>query len=342
MVDFSDCVVSPYLGYLRSHLKLLLVRNKKSQTNPKKYEQRSRYSPAEAVERLALQPLLYSFYLKNVLEPYRSQFAVENSPYPVDFCFLDKNFDECDDWVNHTGCVPIRDVGFCKPVEPGWTRGHCRSCYQLKYYIKTFNKTDADYVMATCDPSSRGPNPVPQRSPGEKNTTKEIRYLRWFLESSFVLQKKKAGDECSASPELIKARAYLHLLMKKHFGNVSGIVSLTTPGMEGSEDEIAYEAARAELNGNRTWWEEKLMGIKDGKDSFGEVYCSREEGLVCVEGKCRDCGDERVGKNKDLKEVCGRKDDEGSDSSGIQQGRMWEIMVISGMVSTTLLGSFRW
>jgi hypothetical protein len=38
------------------------------------------------------------------------------------------------------------------------------------------------------------------------------------LESSFIFEGKKAGDECSANPELSKARSYLDILLKKHFG----------------------------------------------------------------------------------------------------------------------------
>jgi hypothetical protein len=39
--------------------------------------------------------------------------------------------------------------------------------------------------------------------------------------------------------------------MKKHFGNVTGNVSLTTPGMETKEEEAAYEAVRAELSDDK-------------------------------------------------------------------------------------------
>jgi hypothetical protein len=72
-------------------------------------------------------------------------------------------------------------------------------------------------------------------------------------------------------------------------------VSLATAGMEeGKEEEAKYEGVRGELNDKkqRSWWEEKLAGIKEEKWkwTFGEVYCSREEGLVCSEGKCRSLG----------------------------------------------------
>jgi hypothetical protein len=43
----------------------------------------------------------------------------------------------------------------------------------------------------------------------------------------------------------------------------------------------------------------------EGKESFREVYCSREDGLVCNDGECRDCWwDEWVMKNTDLREAC--------------------------------------
>jgi hypothetical protein len=55
--------------------------------------------------------------------------------------------------------------------------------------------------------------------------------LRWFLESSYVFEGKKVGDECSARAELSKARAYVELLMKAHFGGKKedANVSLATP-----------------------------------------------------------------------------------------------------------------
>jgi hypothetical protein len=69
---------------------------------------------------------------------------------------------------------------------------------------------------------------------------------------SFVFEGKKAEDECSSSPELSKARVYVDVLMKKHFGNdTAGIFSLilTIPYMEErSEEEAKDEGVRAELN----------------------------------------------------------------------------------------------
>jgi hypothetical protein len=43
-----------------------------------------------------------------------------------------------------------------------------------------------------------------------------VRYLRWFLESSYVFEGKKAGEDCTGNPGLSKARAYLEVVMKKH------------------------------------------------------------------------------------------------------------------------------
>jgi hypothetical protein len=88
--------------------------------------------------------------------------------------------------------------------------------------------------------------------------------------------------------------------MRKHFGkwNHNGNVSLTTPGKEGKEDEIAYEAAKADVTDKRQeFFKEKLkktVAYDNQKDSFEKVYCSMEEGLVCMNGSCRDCGDEEV------------------------------------------------
>jgi hypothetical protein len=66
-------------------------------------------------------------------------------------------------------------------------------------------------LKATCDPiSSRGPNPGPERK-----TKDDVQWLRCFLESSFIFEGKKVGDEGSASPGLIKVRFHLELVMGK-------------------------------------------------------------------------------------------------------------------------------
>jgi hypothetical protein len=67
----DPCNASPYLSYLRSQFKELLA------------------------SRLSAKPLAYTFYLKNVLEPYRSH-LVEASVPSTSFCDLDKNFFDCE------------------------------------------------------------------------------------------------------------------------------------------------------------------------------------------------------------------------------------------------------
>jgi hypothetical protein len=86
---------------------------------------------------------------------------------------------------------------------------------------------------------------------------------------------------------------------------------------------------------------EKVMQNGYWKEGFEEVYCSMEEGLVCMEGKCRACGDEGVKNNTDLKEACDGKEGGGEGSStqgysGVRDGRreIPEITVILGIVST--------
>jgi hypothetical protein len=313
------------------------------------HPQNGRYFIDEAVELLALQPLVYSFYVKNVLEPYRSRLAEANAP-STSFCLLGSV--RCE--LQYGGKFPDychwkRDANVCMPNSDATTEGTCVGCSMFQTDIEKRNITDEvtlGYLRSACGPrpEGHGPNPVPERNENE------ARYLRWFLESSFVFEKKKAGERCSASPGLSKARAYLDILMKKHFGrrNEDANVSLSTPGMEGEEEESLYDAVRSEVKYNRReFYEEKLKGIEEGKKSFGEVYCSREEGLVCVEGKCRSCGDERVRGNEDLEEAChpeeggggrGRKGRAGGSdgSSGTQKDgkQSSELSVLLGIVSS--------
>jgi hypothetical protein len=139
-----------------------------------------------------------------------------------------------------------------------------------------------------------------------------------------------------------------------HFGSHTGNVGLilTTPGKEeGPEDEMKYEAVRGELNDDKQqtdFYKEKLKGIGDDKHDFEEVYCSREERLVCMEGSCRDCGDERVRENKKLSETCdpkkggggnGKKEKKGGQS-GARDGLrvMPAFAMILGIVVWTLFG----
>jgi hypothetical protein len=98
-----------------------------------------------------------------------------------------------------------------------------------------------------------------------------------------------------------KARAYLDILMGKHFNRRSN-VSLATPGMEdGKEVELKYEGVRGELNDekNKEFYEQKLKGILKGKNTFEEFYCSREEGLLCMDRSCVGCGEAEVKRNAD-------------------------------------------
>jgi hypothetical protein len=124
--------------------------------------------------------------------------------------------------------------------------------------------------------------------------------------------------------------------MWNHFGkrNHNGNVSLATPGKEGKEDEIAYEAAKADVTDKRKeFFEETLNTIAfldERKDWVEKVYCSIMKKLdACMDGSCRDCGDEEVEKNEDFmedgnlkEEGHGEKEDcKKNDSSGEQKGR---------------------
>jgi hypothetical protein len=224
--------------------------------------------------------------------------------------------------------------------------------------LKIKNETTIRYLNDTCHPRNREPKRAPR--PWSYPDGIDRHYLRWFLESSFVLEKKKVGDNCTASPGLGKARAYLDVLMRKHFGkrNNKGNVSLATPGREGKEDEIAYESLKVDVNDKRKeFFKEKLKQIvarDNQKISFEEVYCSMEEGLVCMDGSCRDCWDEEVMKNKDLMEDCNLKEegrgrrvekDDGKkkDSSGAQERRRsLKLTTILGICASTIFEMFWW
>jgi hypothetical protein len=320
------CNVSPSLGYLRSHLKQFL------KTIPSR------------------QPLAYSFYLKNVLQPYRSHLAEADAP-STSFCDLNRY--SCKPKPNETDCDPQPDFSVCLPNSDATTEGTCVACSNLGTAIQAGgsvkNESSIRDLKATCHPvSSRGPKPAPQRK-----TKDDVRWLRWFLESSYVFEGKKVGDGCSANPELSKARAYVNILMKAHFGprKEDANVSLATPGKEDEEDERRYKAAKEEMadeKGRRKWWEEKLWGIKEREDLFAEVYCSREKGLVCMEGKweCVMCGDEDVKGDQELNEACS-PEEEGhlkKGSSGTQGGQQIQefAAVILGLLASTLFGNFRW
>jgi hypothetical protein len=233
--------------------------------------------------------------------------------------------------------VWYRETAVCFPNSDEQTEeGTCVPClFKLGEEIakgRTKDEVRIGYLNATCDPTTRGPvDIVPKRNENE------ARWLRWFLESSYVFEGKKVGDGCSASPGLSKSRAYLDVLMKKFGGktNVSGSISLTTRGMEGKQEESLYEEVKAELSGkNSMFYEQKLNGILDS--DVDKVFCSREEGLVCVEGKCRDCGDEVVKRDEELREAC-NPEKAGQDRKLMSP----EFTVILGIFST-ILGSFRW
>jgi hypothetical protein len=366
----DPCNVSPSLGYLRSHLKGLYTTSYDQPEYKGYYHQPIEWGVQTVLEMQAKQPLRYFFYIQKVLEPYRSRLAEVNAP-STSFCYLDKGLSLCDgEEGKDRKCYNLlSDTAVCLPNSETTTQGKCVSCNahlkaELENGTLIKNATTIGYLMATCKPSTRGPNKDPSSWSPEKNTIKERR-LRWFLESSFVFEGKKVGDECSANPELSKARAYVDILMKKHFGsrdhgNVS--LTLTIPGMEG-EDEKLYEEVKAELSGkHKEWWEEKLKGLWEWKRTYEEVYCSREDGLVCVEGKCRDCGDEEVRKKEDLGEAChpvevkgkegGGDDGKGGDgkggdgnkkgSSGSLNGmQLSEFTVLLGIVCSTILSMLR-
>jgi hypothetical protein len=326
------CNAFPYLSYLRSHLKEFL------QTD------------------LSAYPLEYSFYVKNVLPPYRSRLSEASAP-TTSFCYLEKYFQDCTGKEAGESCPIVKDVAVCLPNSDTSTEGKCVSCRNSHLQTAIQNGALKDearirHLNATCEPKSRGPNPVPQRN------TNEARWLRWFLESSFVFEGQKAGDNCSAWPGLSKARYHLDLLMKAHFGEKKdGGISLTTPGKETKEEETAYEGVRRELKDKKNFYEDKLGGIEAEKQLFWEVYCSREEGLVCMGGKCVKCGDEGMEEDGELMEVCGLKKGGGGgggkgggappsdESSGAQGGGQLSselAAAVVGIVVSTLLGNFRW
>jgi hypothetical protein len=348
----KPCNASPSLTYLRSQIKHLLYFRSYDNNG-----ERKPYPLDKAVEIFAKQPLVYSFYVQNVFQPYRSQLTKANVP-STSFCFLDKQFEECVQAKYGKECRYVWHTAVCLPNSDTTTEGRCVYCTVLEEEITNGtlkNETSIGYLNDTCHPTTREPKRAPWlwSDPNEINT----RYLRWFLESSFVLEKKKVGDNCTASPELGKARAYLDVLMKKHFGkrNHNGIASLTTTGKEGKEDEIAYEAAKADVTDKRKeFFEETLNTIvahDRQHDGFKDVYCSMEEGLVCVDGSCRDCEDEAVKRDEDLMEDCnlkeegrGKKEDgKKKDSYSAQEGRLIsKLTTILGICVSTIFEMFWW
>jgi hypothetical protein len=186
-------------------------------------------------------------------------------------------------------CKLYRDAAVCFPNTDSssrsskWTvEGTFVSCTDLKSELtkgKLKDETSIGYLMETCEQKKRrGPNSAPELQPkADKNTTKVVRWLRWFLESSYVFEKKKAVDKCNERPRLSRARSYsyLHLLMKNHFNGSREDyrISVTTPGGK-DDDEIAYEAVRAQLDKYRKWWEEKLEEIWERFSTLRDFSCA--------------------------------------------------------------------
>jgi hypothetical protein len=81
--EWQPCNVSPLLSYLRSHLKSLIVKEPED-----KFGLIRTRSPYNISKEFLSQPLLYSFYVQNVLQPYRSRLAKANAPSTI-FCYLD-------------------------------------------------------------------------------------------------------------------------------------------------------------------------------------------------------------------------------------------------------------
>jgi hypothetical protein len=216
----DPCNAPPSLSYLRSHLKHLVVYEFDDPTRI-----RVPWPGRSSAARLLYQPLHYSFYVQNVLQPYRSRLPEANAT-STSFCYLDKEFEVCEGkevW----DCKLYRDAAVCFPntdssssrSSKSTVEGTCVSCTDLKTELtkgKLKDETSIGYLMDTCEPKKRrGPNPVPklQQPNADKNTTKEVRWLRWFLESSYVFEKKKAGDKCNERPNLSRARSYLCIFL---------------------------------------------------------------------------------------------------------------------------------
>jgi hypothetical protein len=315
-VPGEPCDAPPSLSYLRSHIKHLLV-------HPNEFFGEEELNRVEQrLKIFANQLLIYSFYIQNVFQPYRSQ--------------LTKTIQI----QNNSGSWDVWDTAVCLPNSDTTTEGRYVSCKILQAENGTLkNTTTIAYLNDTCHPSYRGRKRVPLLWFYGIDT----RYLRWFLESSFVLEKKKVGDNCTVSPELGTGRAYLDVLMWNHFGkrNNDGNVGLTTPGKEGKEDEIAYEAAKADVTDKRKEFFEEMLNnivsLDELKDSYEALYCSMKKAHVCMDGSCRGCGDEEVDKNEDSMEDCnlkeeghGKKEDaKKKESSGAQEGRQVSKLTIS-------------
>jgi hypothetical protein len=105
----EPCNASPSLSYLRSQIKHLLYFQS--------YEnggERKPYPLDEAVEIFAKQPLVYSFYVQTVFQPYRSQLTKANVT-STSFCYLDQLFKECVHPEDCEATWKVWDTAVCLP-----------------------------------------------------------------------------------------------------------------------------------------------------------------------------------------------------------------------------------
>jgi hypothetical protein len=160
----APCNAPPYLSYLRSHVQLLLIPTHNPHDPNNKHG--GRFSLDEAVELLALQPLVYSFYVKNVLEPYRSKLAEANTP-STSFCVLGSVFlDSRWDREHGTWYIWTRDANVCMPNSDNATEGKCVGCSRFKTDTEKRNITDEltlGYLRSACGhdvPEGKGTTPL--------------------------------------------------------------------------------------------------------------------------------------------------------------------------------------
>jgi hypothetical protein len=127
------CNVSPYLSYLRSHMNFLFVDPKR---DPYERIERPRRKVEDVLGDFETQPLIYSFYVQTLIEPYRSRLAEVEAP-STSFCWLDKKVPE--------SCSPDKfcnqhyESGVCFPNSDATTEGKCVSCAQLNKEIEEGN-----------------------------------------------------------------------------------------------------------------------------------------------------------------------------------------------------------
>jgi hypothetical protein len=121
----------------RSHLTLMLVQGDENPT-----QLRTRSTVESTAKMLLSQPLLYSFYVQNVLQPYRSRLAEANSS-STSFCSLDKAVQQAAEGP------PYRDSAVCFPNSDARTEGVCISCGpDLKAELEKGRLNDGDNIAA--------------------------------------------------------------------------------------------------------------------------------------------------------------------------------------------------